>query len=382
MAKNILFLVTGLTPQIVTETVWALACDPNNDEQWIPDEIHVMSTEDGLNQIRKRLFEDGVFAAFVRDYPHLANINFAASHRYLHSIKDDAQQKILDLKTPEDNAHAGDAICAKVYEFCSDAQTAVHVSIAGGRKTMGFYAGYALSLYGRAQDRMSHVLVEDKFESVKDFFYPTVNTHFVTNRDNKVLDAKNAQVWLAQVDFVRLQDAIKDKHQLKSTDTFSQVVSKINESFNDVKIKIEVHNKRVTINDKFEINDLSPREFAMLHWLAERRKAGLPGITAPTQKINSRDITPAELKKIQQLTNDYRTYYEEFKNETDLDLCVDKAFFESVKSRLHSLLESKLGLELAAKIAIIQERRGQPFYLNLPADAIEIVDTFSQKDFS
>ena len=51
MSKNILFLVTGMTPQIITETVWALACDPRNNEKWIPDEVHVLSSQDGLTQI-------------------------------------------------------------------------------------------------------------------------------------------------------------------------------------------------------------------------------------------------------------------------------------------------------------------------------------------
>ena len=37
---------------------------------------------------------------------------------------------------------------------------------------MGFYVGYALSLFGRAQDRLSHVLVPPPYESRKDFFYP------------------------------------------------------------------------------------------------------------------------------------------------------------------------------------------------------------------
>ena len=65
MSRNILFLVTGMTPQIITETIWALACDENLDDIWVPDEVHVLSTQDGLNQIRKRLFEDGVFEQFI-----------------------------------------------------------------------------------------------------------------------------------------------------------------------------------------------------------------------------------------------------------------------------------------------------------------------------
>lgn len=45
-------------------------------------------------------------------------------------------------------------------------------NLAGGRKSMGFYIGYALSLFGRGQDRMSHILVEEAFETHPEFFYP------------------------------------------------------------------------------------------------------------------------------------------------------------------------------------------------------------------
>lgn len=46
--KNVLFLVTGMSPQIITETVWALACDPKRNDKWIPDEIYVLSTQKGI----------------------------------------------------------------------------------------------------------------------------------------------------------------------------------------------------------------------------------------------------------------------------------------------------------------------------------------------
>ena len=74
MNRNILFLVTGMTPQIITETVWSLACDPNKTDKWIPDEIHVLSTEDGLNQIRATLFDEQVFAKLKSDYSVLSNV--------------------------------------------------------------------------------------------------------------------------------------------------------------------------------------------------------------------------------------------------------------------------------------------------------------------
>lgn len=371
MKKNILLLVTGMTPQIITETVWALACDPSNEEHWIPDEIHVLSTQDGLTQIRSRLFADQTFNQFKTMYPVTSNIQF--DDRYLHVIKNEQGLALTDLKTPEDNENAANAICEIIRDFTLQDDVTLHVSIAGGRKTMGFYAGYALSLYGRAQDRMSHVLVEEKFETARDFFYPTVQSSFVTDRFNKEWDAKDAQIWLAQIPFVRLKEAVKDKHQLKSNDSFSDVVSKINESFNDVKLILDIDNRKVIVNDKFIISDLPPREFAMLHWFADLRQQRKDGIIAPTKKINSKDIQQQEVKYIAQLSEQFKQYYEEFKNTEDIQLDVDKQFFESVKSLLNTALLGHLGLELAEKISLTQSKKGQPFYLNIKPENIEIV---------
>lgn len=382
MAKNILFLVTGMTPQIITETVWALACDPENNEKWIPDEIHVLSTQDGLTQIKSRLFADNIFKKFQIDYPQLSNIQF--SDQQLHVITDSNNAALTDLKTPEDNEFAANAICEKIREFTKDEQVALHVSIAGGRKTMGFYAGYALSLYGRAQDRMSHVLVEDKFENARDFFYPTTESYFVTDRFDKEWDAKDAQVWLAQIPFVRLKDAVKNKHQLKSHDTFSEVVHKINESFNDVKLVIDLASQSIIVNEKFHISNLAPREFAMLHWFADIRKKGDEGIIAPRVNASStKKISEDERLYLIKLTQEFKPYYENFKNTNEIVLDVDSKFFEGVKSHLKTALETALGLELAEKIAITQERdnkgrlkRGSPFYLNVQSENIEIIDNF------
>ncbi len=378
MTKNILFLVTGMTPQIITETVWALACDPEREEKWIPDEIHVMSTEQGLNQIRDRLFNKGNFQKLLNEY-QLTDVHFDES--CLHAICSNGEP-LADLKTPEDNELAADSICRKIREFTEDEQTSLHVSIAGGRKTMGFYAGYALSLYGRSQDRMSHVLVSDSFETIPDFYYPTAKAGtFVTDRNGKAWDAKDAKVWLAEIAFVRMKEAIKDKHQLRSKDNFSQVVEKINQSFNDVQLSINPNDRTIVVNKTYTL-DLPPREFAMLHWFADRRMTGQEGITAPTKKINSKDADAADVQYISQLTEAFKQYYLGFKFDAeDVQVDVDKQFFDNVKSLLKTALENQLGLELAAKIAIVQkdQKRGTPFYLDLPATQIEIVDSFKGK---
>ncbi|WP_019672858.1 CRISPR-associated ring nuclease Csm6 [Psychrobacter lutiphocae] len=376
--KNILFLVTGMTPQIITETVWALACAPDVPEPWIPDEIHVLSTASGLNQIKKRLFEDGVFKQMQQDYPSLAHINFKATDDYLHHI-DNNGEVLNDLKTPEENEKAADAIYEKIRQFTSDDNIVLHVSIAGGRKTMGFYAGYALSLFGRAQDSMSHVLVGEEFEKAVDFFYPTPNSYLVSDRDKKVVgDAKDAPVWLAKVNFIRMKEAIKARHQLNTDDSFSDVVQKIDESFKDVKLTINVHNKSVVVNDTMVVEGIPAREFAFLHWFADRKVNGKPGVLKPKHKMTQQNIPKESIDYIAQLTKEFAPYYLEHKIEENPDISMDMGSFEGAQSLLHKRLQESLGLELAAKITISQNAKNQPYQLTLAPEAIQIVDLFSK----
>ena len=65
---------------------------------------------------------------------------------------------LADIRDERDNAYAADQITKLIAMLTRDSERALHVSIAGGRKTLGFYAGYARSLLGRGQDRLSHVL--------------------------------------------------------------------------------------------------------------------------------------------------------------------------------------------------------------------------------
>lgn len=373
LEKNVLFLVTGMTPSIITETIWALACDPDLDEstRWIPDEVQVLSTEHGLDQIRSRLLNDKVFAQFKKDYPLLADVKFDESSLY--SIKDEQGNALADLRTPEDNECAADMINEHIRQLAQSNNTVLHVSIAGGRKTMGFYAGYALSLHGRAQDRMSHVLVDQSYENVPDFFYPTPNAFYVKDRDNRAWDASKAQVWLAEIPFVRMKDAIKERHSIKD-DSFMSTVHKINEASNDVKISIDVMGRTVRINDKYVIDDLPPREFAVLWWFADLRRNNKPGIITPTGNMNSKNLAAEQVKYIAELGQQFVKYYAEFKDLTERNVDIDKGFLNEIRSNLKKNLEAHLGIEISAKLAIVQSGRGKPFYLNVPQDAIEIIN--------
>jgi len=158
--RRVLLAVAGLSPQIVTETLYALAM--RGEPVSIPTEVRLITSSEGAQRARLSLLsaDPGWFGRLCRDYG-LPPISFSEAHiEVLH----DADGNVLaDIRDPDDNARVADQITETVRALTADPECALHVSIAGGRKTMGYYAGYALSLFGRPQDRLSHVLVSEPF---------------------------------------------------------------------------------------------------------------------------------------------------------------------------------------------------------------------------
>ncbi|MBP8198387.1 MAG: TIGR02584 family CRISPR-associated protein, partial [Chromatiaceae bacterium] len=159
--RRILLAVTGLTPQVVTETLYALAVQ--RQPAFIPTEIHLLTTAEGAEAARLGLLsaDPGWFHRLCRDYA-LPAMTFDASH--IQVLRDVDGAPLEDIRTPADNQRAADTITETLRTLTADPDAALHVSIAGGRKTMGYYLGYALSLFARPQDRLSHVLVSAPFE--------------------------------------------------------------------------------------------------------------------------------------------------------------------------------------------------------------------------
>ena len=91
------------------------------------------------------------------------------------------------------------------------ATTRLIASLAGGRKTMGALLYAALSLLGRRQDRLTHVLVNEPFDDPRlapRFYFPLANPvpHQLTDRAGKVVSehtTSEADPRLADVPFVR-----------------------------------------------------------------------------------------------------------------------------------------------------------------------------------
>lgn len=265
-SRRILLAVTGLTPQVVTETLYALVLQ--TDPPFIPTEVHVITTSEGAERIRLSLLDakGGQFHAFCAEHDLTGRIAFPVTN--IHVIRDAAGSPLADIRTPEDNLRSADFIAHLVREFCRDGDTALHVSIAGGRKSMGFFVGYSLSLFGRAQDRLSHVLVSDPFESHRDFFYPPKENRVLYDRNDRPVSTVDARVMLAEIPFVRLRGGIPSGLMQRNV-SFSETVGLAQAGLSFVSLSFDIQARTICCGGQ-QVK-FPPNLFAFYLWLAAER---------------------------------------------------------------------------------------------------------------
>jgi len=199
--RETLIFVAGTTPQIITETIYALI---HQSPPVYPDEIYILTTQTGERIIKQDLINSGVFKQFCKEFRLREDILNKDS---IIIIKSQDDIPLLDIKEKQDNEAAGDFIANFIRAKTMDERARLHCSLAGGRKTMSFYLGSALQLFGRPWDKLYHVLVTPEFESNPEFFYkPRKNR--ILKKEGKKLNTRDAQIHLAELPFIRLRDKI------------------------------------------------------------------------------------------------------------------------------------------------------------------------------
>lgn len=291
--RRILIVVSGMSPQVLTETVYALT--QGQQPAFIPTEVHLLSTVSGARHARLTLLDgDAHFLALCRDY-HLDASIFDASR--IHTIRDANGQALEDIRSPADNEAAADFITDFIRQHTADESAAVHVSMAGGRKTMGYYAGYALSLYGRDQDRLSHVLVAEGFEGHRHFYYPTPDSRAIYREHGPTLDAAEASIDLAMIPFVRLRDELPEKIRqhnplLAGRQGFSTAIAAAELARQPLVMTLDLPQRVFRVGDR-DITELGSANLSLLCWLADRQAAGLPPLALQDVVINGRELGQA-----------------------------------------------------------------------------------------
>ena len=359
--KSILLAVTGLTPQVVTETLYAL----NQKDQDLPEEIHILTTAEGYQRARLTLINDGWLARFHDDY-QLTKLAFTEQN--IHILQQANGEPLTDIRTQSDNQAMADSITEWIRRFTSDPETTLHVSIAGGRKTMGFYAGYALSLYGRSQDRLSHVLVSADYESHPQFYYPTPYSQVIYGNDltRKPLDTQNAEVILAEIDFVRLRLGL-DNGLLNGKSSFSESVAKAQQALNPPQLDIDLKQRYLKANNIFF--KLIPTDLAFYSWLLKRQLAQQSLPTCPNDGAPESDYAKEYLKVYSQITGELGGADRTIKA---LQQGMSKSFFEQRKSRVNKILQQNLGrAAIPYLISAVGNRPNTRYKILLNADQIQ-----------
>jgi hypothetical protein len=300
----------------------------------------------------------------LKDYPQIGAPLF--DERHIHVIRGSDGVDLEDIRAPEENAAAADAITALVADLTQDADAALHVSIAGGRKTMGFYLGYAFSLFARPQDQLSHVLVSAPFENHPDFYFPPAKPRRLALSGGAHIDTAEAEITLAEIPVVRLRHGLPEALQ-NGKARFNEAVAAIQKSLMPPHLEIDlIQHKAHCGETEF---GLPPILLAWFAWWAVQAKNKTPlkswrefgteikGYLALYEQIVGLDSSYLEgtIKRLQ--------------NDTDA-----KTFFEENNAKLARALRKALGAFEARPYQLIREgarghiRRG----LELPPEAIAL----------
>ncbi len=355
-----LLCVTGLTPQVVTETLYALKI-----ETGMPVALHILSTQEGAQRATLTLIKEGWLARFYQDYG-LSWIGENAIH--IETLRDSDHQPLTDVRSRQDNRAMADGITEKIRQLTENPDIALHVSIAGGRKTMGFYAGYALSLYGRPQDRLSHVLVSADYESHPQFYYPTPYSHIIYGNDpsRKPLDTQDAEVILAEIDFVRLRHGL-DNRLLQGKSSFTESVQRAQQSFAPAHLIIDIKRRRLMANG--QNIPLKPTDFAFYCWVLERQFVLHQPLYCPAEGVPEASYANEYLRQLETLIGEMNTTERTRKT---LEKGMEKSFFEQHKSQVNRAIKKKLDIHASPYLIHSHGKRPRTTYrVRLEAGQIE-----------
>lgn len=264
--------MAGASPQIVTETVYALLPeDPPRTE------IHVLTTSCGREALLEGLLgRSGQWTRLLAEYP--AARRFDLTERNIVVLRDARGKPLRDVRSSRDNEIAADHIVQFVAGLTGDGAPPLHASIAGGRKTMGYLLAAAMMFYGRPQDRLSHVLVRPAVLEGTDFYFiprnpPGILVHRRPDGTAIRVRRREVRIELAYLPFPRLR-ALRDVGRVRER-PFSAVVEELQE---DLRLLIEpyvvVDAARGVLSCGGREVPLPPLRLALYSLLAERRRNG------------------------------------------------------------------------------------------------------------
>jgi len=214
--RTILIAGIGTSPAVLTETVWALA---HQKKPVVPDEIVVITTKSGREVLQKTMMSGSPsvwerLKAALRKEKIATEGKLVFGEASVHAIPDKDGNVLSDLRTGDDNLLAADFMLREIRQYTEASDTVVLCSIAGGRKTMSALLFSCMTLLGREDDKVYHVLLPPEFEggSVQPpFFFPERGVTYTVANTGKKYKAEKICSELFEVPFVRMRGWYQDK---------------------------------------------------------------------------------------------------------------------------------------------------------------------------
>ena len=229
-AQQVVFLcLVGTTPAVLTETVYALA---NQDEALIPDRVVAVTTSTGKKLLIEKLFDEGHWEALktslrVAGRKVEGKLLFGPVADSIRVFPNAERNRELDdIRTLEDNETVAEFFMELVRSFTENDSIRLVTSLAGGRKTTSALLHSVMTLLGRSQDMITHILVNDPWALIPDFLYPGCRGVFKDPKTGKRLKSSDAHLDLAEVPFVPLRYLFKRDLQ-KSAGSYLQLVQQL-----------------------------------------------------------------------------------------------------------------------------------------------------------
>jgi CRISPR-associated protein (TIGR02584 family) len=282
---KVLVVAVGYSPAVLTETVWALA---HEKEPWIPDQVTVITTTSGADSIKEKLLDIGGWEDLKKWLGKNLSVDGKLAFGSSDSIRviGDGQRDFKDIATPEESDAAADFILGVLRQYTEQQGTQVVASIAGGRKTMSALMLACMSLLGREQDRVCHVLAEDTFIAKnKEFLFP---------RNQR--EANAANIRLSDIPFIRVRGWYEQESG-KQPASYSHMVSLFRKAAPaavvEEKVVFDCAAKHLFVGEK-EIS-LSSAEFDAAVTFLQDRLAGkyssIQNLLPPEHKMLTDDDT-------------------------------------------------------------------------------------------
>lgn len=337
--ETILLAVTGMSPAILTETLWALANPTDGSEPVVPHRVIVVTTTSGRQKLAELLEPsrqlggatpwDALRKALAdRGHDLTGRLRFGTTPNDIRVITatdpyTGRSAELPDIRNRADNEAAADFILEQVRAVVENPDTQLIVSIAGGRKTMSALLYACMTLLGRETDRLTHVLVSEPYDVLQDFWFPaqpggpillgTRHLKFgqkVKTLAGSALNPADAIVDLADVPFVPLRNLFQRELGAKPG-SFLRLVESCRTSIRQraaehLRVSLDVARAELEVNDqRFK---LAPTEMLVALFLARRAKHNEPAYTAYKDALD--DLNAFRTEQVQQASgsdfNDWR----------------------------------------------------------------------------